>query len=247
MTVATDPAPVTGRPRRNPAAPWVLSILVALVLAGGAAVYVWWHGQVKQYAHSTTTRDDYSITDSLTITVTGSADLVLRSGSDGTTVQTLRESDSATPPGTETSFSADAEHGELALSTDCGHGCRVTFTVWVPLDTPLTVTTPGQVTVQDVTGQVTVQAGGNVTLAEARVVDLAVTSQGSISGSMASVPNTLRLEAPHGDVDLDLPDGGAAYAVQVTGGGQRKISVPQDPGSANKVTITLGRGDLTLR
>lgn len=249
MTLATDVtsnAVGADRPRRNSAAAWVLSALVAVVLVAGAAVYVWWHGQPDDFRQTNSGTNSYPLTESLRITVTGQGDLVLRAGFDTTNVEIKREYDSGSGPGAESGFSADGDNGVLGLSTDCAKDCRVTFTVWVPLDTPVEVVAPAGVALEDVTGKVSVQAGGDVTLRQTRIIELSVTGAGDVTGSMAAVPNALTVDAK-GDVDIDLPADNVSYAVQVTGSGDRDISVRQDTAAASKVTINLGSGDLRLR
>jgi hypothetical protein len=248
MTLATDATPATedpgARPGRRGWAGWALSVLVAVVVAMAALVYIWWRGNSVDYQHSQRATATYAMADKLTIQVNG-GDVRLRAGLDQTVVETLQEWNGKTVPSAESGY---ADGGTLTLTSGCRpEDCRVVFTVYVPLDTEVAITsTTGDLTLADVTGKVSVSLdSGDVTLENTRMSDLTVSvHDGDVHGSMASVPARLSVNVGQGDVDIDLP--AATYTVTASASGDSSISVEQAAGAPNQVNVTVGGGDLKL-
>ncbi|WP_147266786.1 DUF4097 domain-containing protein [Streptomyces diacarni] len=142
--------------------------------------------------------------------------------------------------------------GTLKLTAgECSGGdrtCEVGYTLSVPASLSLRLTTGGgSIVVRGTSGPVhATSGGGSVRMldSEARKVE-AKTGGGSLSGTFATAPDSLRYETGGGNATVRLPRG--PYAVHATtGGGKRTVTVDTDPAAERRITLRSGGGNVSV-
>lgn len=144
--------------------------------------------------------------------------------------------------------------GTLRLRSTCDGvpafaGCSVDWTVSVPADAAVRVTTgTGDVRLGGTRGAVSVSTGtGDVDLSALGSATVGVeTGTGDVRLRFLTVPDRVRVTTGTGDVEVRVP-GGAAYRVTGgTGPGTRTTSVQTDPTSTHLLQVDTGVGDVLL-
>ncbi|MER7959940.1 DUF4097 family beta strand repeat-containing protein [Streptomyces sp. NPDC096030] len=131
-----------------------------------------------------------------------------------------------------------------------GRSCSVDYEIRVPASVAVTVaTSAGEVSVSGTAGRLDLSAsagsikGTDLSSPQARLR----TSAGSVDASFARAPQQIDASAEAGDVTLRVP-GNTSYAVDAkTELGTRKVSVPEDPGSAHEIRVRVSLGDLSVQ
>ncbi|WP_369205837.1 hypothetical protein [Streptomyces sp. PU-14G] len=181
---------------------------------------------------------------------THAGDITVKAAEPGRTSVGVTE-DSAygkTKPHTEHSVS----DGTLRLTADdCSGGdgaCEVTYTLSVPASLPLRLKTGGgSLVVRGTSGPVhATSGGGSVRMLDSEASEVAAeTGGGSLTGTFATAPDTLRYETGGGNATVRLPRG--PYAVDATtGGGKRTVTVDTDPAAEHRITLRSGGGNVSV-
>ena len=104
----------------------------------------------------------------------------------------------------------------------------------------------GEVEVREVTGAVTAETGSGDIHASGIAGDVdAETGSGQLDVRLAA-PASVRAETGSGDVTIIVPDG--AYRVTASSdSGDRRVTVPDQPGAPNTIDAHTGSGEITVR
>ena len=185
------------------------------------------------------------------VTITGNANVA------GASVETEVDGD-VTPE-------LELTDGVLTIGDDCTTDCRVDYSILVAEGTSVVVRTDeGNVTVNDLSGAITVDASeGAVTLAtvtgdievvvgdgsvlgtrlEADVATFDVT-EGDVDVTFDEIVNTLVVATGNGDVTVQLPDG--EYAFETDPEDRTELLLEATDGAGNIVTLATGDGDIVV-
>jgi hypothetical protein len=154
----------------------------------------------------------------------------------------------------EPTVTTAVDGGTLRLRSTCDPasvlgGCSVDWTVSVPADAAVRVTTgTGDVRVGGTRGGASVSTGtGDVDLSALEAATVGVeTGTGDVRLRFIAVPDQVRVTTGTGDVEVRVP-GTTTYRVGGDSGpGSRTTQVPQDPASTHVVTVDTGVGDVLV-
>lgn len=181
---------------------------------------------------ASTTSKSYEVTGKITSVRVDNkgGNIVIVAGSGSTVKVTEKLEYSDAKPKTEHSVS----DGTLTLTGgDCGVAYASRCTVDYRIEVPSGVKVDAQTGGGDITGS---GLGGTV---------LAKTDGGNVDLSFSTAPSSVTADSQGGNVTVRLPKG--SYAVDAsTDGGIRKVEVPVDDGSANKVKAHTSGGNVTV-
>lgn len=185
------------------------------------------------------------------VTVTGNANI------SGVSIDTEIDGD-ATP-------SFELANGVLTVNDDCTSDCRIDYSILTEGEATVVIATDdGNVSVNQLTGAVTVDAtNGAVSLAsvvgdlqiivgEGSVLGTRLESttatfeaiEGNIDVTFDEVVTTLVIATDRGDVTVQLPD--AAYAFDTTPEDQSELRIDNTPDAANTVVLSTGDGEVVV-
>jgi hypothetical protein len=165
----------------------------------------------------------------------------------------------------------EAIDGEmLVLESSCPFltsFCEVRYVVEMPAGLAVTVWSPASVTVEDVTGDVTVDTDESIDAArlggrfDARAVSGSINARDlrssdvvaeMIAGSMvldfAEAPLAVRAAATDGSIEVVVPEGSETYRVDArTVDGETSTQVDNGPAGDRTITATTTDGDIRIR
>ncbi|MFD0884863.1 DUF4097 family beta strand repeat-containing protein [Streptosporangium algeriense] len=126
--------------------------------------------------------------------------------------------------------------------------CGVDYRIEIPKGVVVDLQTgSGNVTLTSLTGEVAVSTGsGDITgtgLSGKKV--FTKVGSGNAELGYTAVPDQVEMRGGSGDVTVRLPGGPYNVSARV-GSGDRTVSVPQDAGSAHKVVMSTGSGDVKV-
>lgn len=159
----------------------------------------------------------------------------------------------------------------LVLDTSCpiflSSYCDLTYVVEVPAGLHVSVWSPDQVSVEDVTGDVVVESEGAIELARIGGTVQATSNSGAVSAlgltssdvdlasdlggvtvDFARQPSAVRVTSDLGDIEVVLPDTASDYRVSSTTDlGATTTEISTDPDSERSITASTDDGDVTIR
>lgn len=169
----------------------------------------------------------------------------------------------------KTSHSETVDGEMLVLESRCPFltsFCEVRYEVEMPDELALTVWSPASVTVEDVTGAVTVDTDESIDVArlggrfDARAVSgsinardlrssdvVAEAADGSIVLDFAEAPLAVRAGSIDGSIEVVVPEGSETYRVDArTTDGETSIQVNNGPAGDRTITATTTDGDVRI-
>ncbi|SEF67642.1 Putative adhesin [Nonomuraea solani] len=151
-------------------------------------------------------------------------------------------------PKPEHKVEADA----LLLTYDCSSewgNCSVDYKIEVPKGLRVDLDAgSGNLTLRGLTGEIDANVGSGdldaTGLAGKKVY--AKAGSGNIELKYTTAPQTVDLQVGSGDITLHVPEGGYDVKTEV-GSGDANVSVKDEASSPNKISLSAGSGDITVR
>jgi Putative adhesin len=129
--------------------------------------------------------------------------------------------------------------------------CSVNYTLTVPAGASLDLETgDGDVTLEGVSGDVTVRSGdGKIRGSELAAKQVTTSSgDGSVALQWSSAPQTVEVSMGDGSIDVAVPTGSGPYAVtHDMGDGRADISVANDPTAPRSIRLDMGDGSISVK
>jgi hypothetical protein len=181
----------------------------------------------------------------------GDGNVLVQRGSSSTVGVSYTEHYSLKKP----TFTGVSSASGLALTGKCPSGlldqnCSVNYTLRVPSGARLDLQIgDGNVTLDGVTGDVTVDAGdGQIRGTDLRSQSVTTSSgDGSVALRWSLGPKRVDVSMGDGSINLAVPNGSGPYAITPTrGDGSTNITVPVDPNAARSMLLSMGDGSISV-
>ncbi len=128
--------------------------------------------------------------------------------------------------------------------------CSVNYTLTVPAGASLDLETgDGNVTLDGVSGDVTVRSGDGKIRGSDLAAEQVTTSSGdgSVALQWTVTPQTVQVSMGDGSINVAVPAGSGPYAVTHTmGSGHADISVASDPTAPRSIRLDMGDGSISV-
>ncbi|UBU15691.1 DUF4097 family beta strand repeat-containing protein [Nonomuraea gerenzanensis] len=220
-------------------------LLAAAALLTGCGL-----GDIAGPSHEETA--SYQVTDKVTKlqlkSNSGEAVITETDGSAVRVVETLHWRGDADKPKPEHKVEGEGLFLSYACPSDWG-SCSVDYKIEVPKGLSVDLDAgSGNLTLRNLTGQIDLHAGsGDVDatgLAGKKVY--ADVGSGNLDLTYTAAPDAAELKTGSGDITLNVPDG--AYDVKTdVGSGDTNVTVKKDAGSAHRLSLSAGSGDITVK